>query len=270
MYSVNTNISSLTAQKSLNGSNSSLNKAMERLSTGLRINNASDDAAGLAIAERLKGQVKGMSQANRNAQDGISLLQTAEGSLGVQSDILQRMRELSIQASNGTNSDTDKTSIQAEITQLTAELDHIAGNSSFNGIQLLDGSATTVKLHISEKASDTMDITLTKATSAELLGGALDVEGDAAGAITAIDEALDKVSTARSTLGAAQNRLGFVTDNLATAQINTEASLSRIQDSDMSAESSNLAKAEILSQATMAMLARSNTQQQNVLSLLRG
>ncbi|MCK2000654.1 flagellin [[Brevibacterium] frigoritolerans] len=267
---VNTNFSSLVARGNLSGVSNNMQKTMERLSSGLRINSASDDAAGLAISERMGAQVRGMEQAYRNAQDGASLIQTAEGSMGTISDILQRVRELAVQADNGTNSGTDKTSIQGEIDQLVGEIDHIAQSSSFNGISLLDGSNASVTLHISDKAADTITVSLTKVDSASLLGASLNVSTGAQAAITAVDSALDKLSTARGNLGATQNRLGFISDNLISAKNNTAASKSRIADADMASEMSNLTKNQVLQQTTMAMLARSNSQPQSVLSLLQG
>jgi flagellin len=269
MY-VNTNYSSLVSRGNLIGVNSDLSRTMQRLSSGLRINSAADDAAGLAISERMGAQVRGMEQAYRNAQDGISLIQTAEGAMGTISDILQRVRELAVQADNGTNSSSDLASIQGEIDQLVAEIDHIADSASFNGINLLDGSKTEVSLHISDKAGDKITVSLSAADSASLLGATLDVATDAQAAITAVDSALDKLSTARGTLGATQNRLGFISDNLISAKNNTSASKSRIADADMAAEMSNLTRAQVLQQTTMTMLARSNSQTQSVLSLLQG
>ncbi|MGF7534916.1 flagellin [Bacillus mexicanus] len=269
MY-VNTNISSTIARNNLTNVSSSLSKSMERLSSGLRINSASDDAAGLSISTRMQAQVTGMDQAYRNAQDGVSLIQTAEGAMGTISDVLQRARELAVQADNGTNSSTDLTSIQGEIDQLVKEIDHISQTSTFNGISLLDGSKTEVKLHISDKATDTISVSLTKVDSASLLGATLNVSTDAQGAISAIDTALDKLSSARGDLGATQNRLGFISDNLTSAKTNTEASKSRIADTDMSAEMSELTKNQVLQQATISMLAKANQQPQSVLSLLQG
>ncbi|MCK2000653.1 flagellin [[Brevibacterium] frigoritolerans] len=273
---VNTNYSSLVARGNLSGVSNNMQKTMERLSSGLRINSAADDAAGLAISERMGAQVRGMEQAYRNAQDGASLIQTAEGSMGTISDILQRVRELAVQADNGTNSDTDKTSIQGEITQLVSEIDHIAKSSSFNGISLLDGTNASINLHISDKATDTLSVTLND-VQANALGTTAKVDtiditaaGGAQTAIKVVDEALDQISGYRGELGATQNRLSFISDNLISAKNNTAASKSRIADADMASEMSNLTKNQVLQQTTMAMLARSNSQPQSVLSLLQG
>ncbi|MGF7534915.1 flagellin [Bacillus mexicanus] len=276
MY-VNTNISSTIARNNLSNVSDALNKSMERLSSGLRINSAADDAAGLSIATRMESQVTGMNQAYRNAQDGVSLIQTAEGSMGTVSDILQRVRELSVQADNGTNSSTDLTSIQGEIDQLVKEIDHIAKNSTFNGKSLL-ASTQTVTLHISDKATDTISVSLYDIQSASLGNAtdgyvsAIDVEstGGAQTAIKIVDAALNQISGYRGELGATQNRLGFISDNLTTAKTNTEAAQSRIQDTDMSAEMSELTKNQVLQQATISMLAKANQQPQSVLSLLQG
>jgi flagellin len=257
--------------------NGSLTQAMTRLSSGLRINSAADDAAGLAISQRMDAQSRGMTQATRNAQDGISLLQTAEGGMSTITDILQRMRELAVQADNGTNSASDKTSIKSEMDQLTQEIDHISNTSTFNGINLLN-AAQTVTLHISDKASDTLGVSLTDLRSSALgvFGGAtialntIDVTTNAQQAITVIDTALNQVSTNRGTLGATENRLSFITDNLATSIQNTNASESRIKDADMSAESSNLTRAQILSQTSMQMLQKANQQPQQITQLLQG
>jgi flagellin len=213
-----------------------------------------------------------MDQAYRNAQDGVSLVQTADSSMGTIADILQNIRSLSVQADNGTNSTSDLTSIQNNINDLTKEIDHISKNTSFNGINLLDGSATTVTLHISDKSSDTIGVALSKADSTTLLTAAIDVTtgGGAQTAITNIDKALDTISSARGTLGATQNRLGFISDNLMSTKNNTEAAKSRIQDADMSDEMSNLTREQVLNSTTMAMLARANSQPQSVLQLLQG
>ncbi|MEM4992359.1 flagellin [Priestia sp. SB1] len=268
MY-INTNTGSLIARNSMRINDNDLSKAMQRLSTGLRINNSSDDAAGLAISERMKAQSTGMTQAYRNAQDGISLIQTAEGALGTTSDILQRMRELSVQADNGTYSDTDKTSIKAEMDLLVNEIDHISQTTSFNGMSLLNAD-TSLDLHISDKFDDTISVSLLNADSTTLGVNALNVSTDAQGAISAIDDALNKVSSARADLGATQSRLNFISDNLQINIQNTEASKSRISDADMAEESSNLTKSQILSQSSLAMLGKANQAPQGVLQLLQG
>ena len=271
---INTNYSSLIARGNLLGVNNSLTKTMERLSSGLRINSAADDAAGLAISERMGAQIRGFDQAYRNAQDGMSLIQVAEGAMGTISDILQRMRELAVQADNGTYSSSDKNSIKAEMDQLVQEVNHIAQSTAYNGIKLLDGSTTSITLHISDKFDDTLSVSLND-VQASALGTTnkldqINVTTDAQEAIQVIDEALDQISQYRGTLGATQNRLAFISDNLISMKNNTAASRSRIADADMAAEMSNLTKSQILQQTTMAMLARANSQPQSILSLLQG
>jgi flagellin len=270
MY-VNTNYNSLVSRSNLFNTNNDLSKSMERLSSGLRINGASDDAAGLAIATRMTSQVRGMEQAFRNAQDGVSLIQTTEGALGTTTDMLQRMRELAVQADNGTYSASDKQSMEDEAASLTAEIDHIATTTTFNGINVL-AAASTVDLHISEKSSDTITVNLVDATSANLLGGPVDFSTTASTqtAIDDIDTAITTLNTARGNLGATQNRLDFVSDSLQSNINNTSASRSRIQDADMAKEMSDLTKSQILSQTTMAMLARANSQPQGIMQLLQG
>jgi flagellin len=249
--------------------NSVLEQTMERLSSGKRINAAKDDAAGLAIVTRMNSQIRGMQTATRNAQDGQSLLQTAESALGSISDILSRMRELAVQADNGTYSTTDKTSLQAEVADLIAEIDHIAQNTTFNGISLLNGTSTLVSLHISDKATDVIGVSLQNGTSGSLAVGTVNVSTGAQAAITAIDTALNTVSTSRANLGAKQNRLNFIIDNLQIAKQNTEASKSRIEDADMAQEASELTKRQILAQSSMSMLQQANQSKQSVLSLLQ-
>jgi flagellin len=271
MY-VNTNYSSEVARGNLTKVGNDMQKTMQRLSSGLRINSAADDAAGLAIASRMTAQSNGMDQAYRNAQDGVSLVQTADSSLGTIGDILQNIRTLAVQADNGTNSTSDLTSIQNEINGLTGEIDHISSSTSFNGINLLDGSNATVTLHISDKSNDTIGVALSKSDSATLLTAAIDVTaaGGAQTAITNIDKALNSVSTQRGSLGATQNRLGYISDNLVSTKNNTDAAKSRVQDADMSAEMSNLTREQILQSTTMNMLSRANSQPQSVLQLLQG
>lgn len=268
MY-VNTNYNSLVSRTNLQSANSDLSKSMERLSSGLRINGAADDAAGLAISTRMTSQVKGMEQAFRNAQDGVSLIQTTEGAMGTVTDMLQRMRELAVQADNGTYSATDKASMQSEVDALVAEVDHIANNTTFNGINTLN-AAGTINLHISEKATDTIAVNTIDAQAATLGVAGLDLGADAQGAITAIDGAIQTISSARGDLGATQNRLGFISDSLQSNINNTSASRSRIADADMAKEMSDLTKSNILSQTTMNMLSRANSQPQGILSLLNG
>jgi len=266
---INTNVSSLVTRNNLRKTNDALQATMQKLSSGKRINSASDDAAGLAIATRMSSQITGMNTATRNANDGMSLVQTAESAMGSVSDILQRMRELAVQADNGTYSASDKTNLKAEFDQLTSEIDHIASNTSFNGVKLLDGSTAAVTLHISDAATDTMTVGLQSMTSTALTITGLDISTNAQAALTAIDGALDSVSTGRATLGSYQNRLGFTVDNLSTASTNLTSARSRIEDADMAAESSEMTRNKILSQSSIAMLAQANQNPQQVLQLLQ-
>ena len=265
---INTNVSSLIARNAMRENNADYAKAMERLSSGLRINGASDDAAGLAISERLQTQIRGMEQAYANTQDGISLIQTAEGSLGVIADILQRMRELAIQADNGTYSDADRASLQHEVALLLEEVNHIANTSSFNSINLLNNDID-VTLHVSDQATDTITFQLLDVRTDALGISGIDIAADAQGAIELIDASLDLVSETRATLGSTQNRLEFIGDNLTTTTANTESSNSVIQDADMAAETSNLSRAELLTNTAMAMLSKANQQPQQIQQLLQ-
>jgi len=265
---INTNVSSLKTRFNLGKTQQDLSSAMERLSSGKRINSAKDDAAGLAISTRMTSQVRGMDVAMRNAGDGISMLQTAEGALGSVSDILQRMRELAVQADNGTNSTSDKTALKGEFDQLASEIEHIAQSTSFNGVKLLNGTTATVTLHISDAATDTMTIGLDSIASASLFSGTMDISTDAQGAIGIIDTALDTVSSQRADLGSSMNRLGFAIDNLSVTRNNLTAARSRIEDADMAEEMSRLTRDRILSQSATSMLAQANQQPQLVLNLL--
>lgn len=292
---INTNVSSLVTRNYLRQNNDDLQATMEKLSSGMRINKASDDAAGLAIATRMSTQISGMNVATRNAEDGISLIQTAESALGSISDILQRMRELAVQADNGTYSADDKKSLKAEMDELVKEIEHIADTTKFNGISLLDGSSTSVTLHISDLATDTITVGLTNAQTASLgetslklsalditsgtstlngtagAGGAtLTAANGAQDAILAIDAALNSISSDRAEFGAMQNRLGFTVDNLAVANQNTTAAKSRIEDADMAAETSEMSRAKIINQSAIAMLTQANQTPQSILSLLQG
>jgi flagellin len=267
---VNTNYNSLVSRSNLNSVSNNLQKTMERLSSGLRINNAADDAAGLAISTRMNSQVSGMEQAFRNAQDGVSLIQTTEGAMGTITDMLQRMRELSVQSDNGTYSTTDKASMQVEVDALVKEIDHIATKTTFNGISILNGDTASVNLHISEKFDDTLTVNLIDVQTASLGVNSINLSTGSQDAIEAIDSAIGIISSARGELGATQNRLGYISDNIQNNINNISASRSRIQDSDMAKEASDLSKSQILQQTTMSMLARANSQPQAVLQLLQG
>ncbi len=275
MSVINTNIGAIKAANASNSANKMLGSAMERLSTGKRINGAKDDAAGLAIASSMTAQIRGMGQGIRNANDGISLAQTADGALSEVTNMLQRVRELSVQSASGTYQDaTDRTYMQNEVDQLTAQIDQVITNTKFNGVTLFDGSTAAITVQSGANASDTVDLNMTDLTSLAASGGAAgsyDVStATAANAVlTTLDSELDSISSARAGLGAGQNRLESVVNNLTSNVTNLSDARSRIEDADYSAETTAMAKAQILSQASTAMIAQANQSQQNVLSLLR-
>jgi flagellin len=269
---INHNIAALNTHRQLAFNNTNTQKSLEKLSSGLRINRAGDDAAGLAISEKMRGQIRGLEQASRNAQDGISLIQTAEGALNETHSILQRMRELAVQSSNDTNDDTiDRAAIQAEVDSLIAEVDRIAGDTEFNGKKLLNGSIASFEFHVGANAGQAITLTVGTMDAATLGLTALDVNDQVAAdaAITTIQNAIDDVSTERSNYGAVQNRLEHTINNLNTASENLTASESRIRDVDMAKEMMQFTKNNILSQAAQSMLAQANQQPQGVLQLLR-
>lgn len=270
MTVINTNVSALRAQNSSRVASDMLGTAMERLSSGKRINSAKDDAAGLAIATRMDAKVRGLNQAVRNANDGISLAQTAEGAMGEISNILVRMRELSVQAANGTTATSDRAAIQTEVTALLGQIDDIAGRTDFNGTNLFN-AAGTFNIQTGVDTGQTVSITFASMNAAGLGVGGVDMS-TTAGASTSmalISTAIDTVATQRANLGAAQNRLEATVNNLTSTATNLAESKSRIQDADFSVESTKLAAAQILSQASTAMLAQANQSQQGVLNLLR-
>ena len=262
---INKNIEAFNAHRQLAMTSERASKSMERLSSGYRINRAADDAAGLAISEKLRGQIRGLSQAQRNAQDGVSLVQTAEGSLNEVHSMLQRVRELAVQYQNGTLSTSDKAAITAEATQLASEIERIGSSADFNGIKLLDGSGGTISFQVGANDGDVIAVS-TATLSSEI--GTIDLTD--ANAISAIDAAIQNVSTMRATFGAVQNRLEHTMNNLATYQENLTASESRIRDVDMASEMTEYTKLNILQQAGTSMLAQANQAPQAVLSLLRG
>ena len=268
---VNSNISALNTQRNLNRSQGDLATSLQRLSSGLRINSAKDDAAGLAISDRMTAQIRGLNQAVRNANDGISVAQVAEGALGEVTNALQRIRELAVQSANDTNSADDRTSLQAEVTQLVAEIDRIAGQTKFNGKALLDGTFTAAVFQIGAYAGESISVSIAD-SDATALGVATVTVATQAGAdatITSIDAALVLVDGQRGDLGAVQNRFeSIIASGQVTAE-NVSAARSRILDADFAAETANLSRAQILQQAGTAMLAQANQQAQNVLSLLR-
>ena len=275
MTVINTNISAIRAANASNAAAKMLGTAMERLSTGKRLNSAKDDAAGMAIATSMTAQVKGMSQAIRNSNDGIALAQTAEGSLSEVTNMLQRVRELAVQSSSGTYQDaTDRTYMQAEVDQLTAQIGQVITNSKFNGVAMFDGTTASVTVQTGANAADTVALTMANLTTLAASGGAagsynISTAATASTALASLDTELDTISSARASLGAGQNRLESVVNNLTNTVTNLSDARSRIEDADYSAETTAMAKAQILSQASTAMIAQANQSQQNVLSLLR-
>ena len=270
---VNTNLASIQAQRSLSRVTDQLGTSFRRLSTGLRIASAADDAAGLAISERLRAQVRSMDQARRNANDGISMVQTAEGALNESGDLLIRLRELAVQASNGTVSAADRDTLQQEFADLVDEVDRIAQSTEFNDIKLLDGSQASVSFHVgigTTAGIDTLDVALDSARAADLGIDALDVgsSGDPTAAIDAIDSAIDSVSGLRGRLGAMQNRLGSTINNLAVQTENLSAAESRIRDVDVAYETAQLTKLQIMQQAAISVLGQTNALPQAALRLL--
>jgi flagellin len=277
---INTNISSLNAQRNLNSSQASLAVSMQRLSSGLRINSAKDDAAGLAIAERMNAQVRGMNVAVRNANDGISLAQTAEGALSKVGDALQRMRELAVQARNATNSSSDKDSLNKEFAELQSEINRVLGGTSFNGKKVLgsDATAMTFQIGANTTADDTITMTtedmtantdITAVTVSTAVIDASATSGDIATVIDNIDTAIDTINDQRATFGATQSRFDAIIANLQQAVEAQSAARSRIMDTDFAAETANMSRAQILQQAGTAMVAQANQLPQGVLSLLR-
>ena len=277
---VNTNINSLFAQRKLGKSQDAVGKSIQRLTTGMRINSAADDAAGMAISTKFEAQIRGLSQAQRNANDGISMLQTAEGAMEQMTDILIRMRELAVQSSNGTFSNTERDFLNTELNELKSELDRISDNTEFNGRKLLNGSASagiTFQVGINNTAADKITVSITDIGSDKLGAGGSFISGASVStaaksqtALTTIDGAINKLATVRSTLGASQNRLNVTIDNLGSTIENMSASNSRIRDVDVAKESAYLAKNQILVQAGVSVLAQANQTPQVALSLLGG
>lgn len=267
-----TNVGSMNAQRQLQRATESLNRNFEHLSTGKRIARAADDAAGLGISARLTAQVRSVDQAVRNASDGISLVQTAEGGLGEIESSLVRMRELAVQASNGTLSTTDRANLQTEFAQIKNNVDQIASSTSFNGTSLLNSSSTlTLQVGAGTTAGvDTLGVTLTSATASSLSIGTLDIgsSGDPSAAIVAIDTAINTVTTARGQFGAVQNRLNATISNLQVRSESLSAANSRILDVDVAAETALLTKNSILQQSALSILGQANVQPQAALRLL--
>ncbi|RAW09982.1 flagellin [Paenibacillus taichungensis] len=296
---INHNIAAMNTHRQLGSNTTNTNKAIEKLSSGLRINRAGDDAAGLAISEKMRGQIRGLDMATKNGQDSISLIQTAEGALNETHSILQRMRELAVQSSNDTNTNKDREALQNEVDELAKEITRISNTTEFNTKKLLDGSASTgsgvtsaanLTFHIGANADQNISLTIkamdaktlavsgAATTNAAASAGAAAVANDGIGistqasanaAITTINTAIETVSAERAKLGAYQNRLEHTINNLGTTSENLSAAESRIRDVDMAKEMMNQTKNNILAQASQAMLAQANQQPQAVLQLLR-
>jgi len=292
MAVVNTNVNASIAQNALVRNERSMNTAMERLSTGQRINSASDDAAGLAIASRMTSQIKGLDVAVRNANDGISMISTADGALVEVTNMLQRMRELALQASNGTTTSADRDYLNSEYVNLLTEIERIAQNTQWNGSDILDGTANgtsgTVAFQVGANGGQTVSVNFGNATNAAVTATGSGMLQDVASAaptitagttasaltkgtsaVTAIDTAITNVNSQRATFGAAMNQLTYAVDNLSNVKVNSEAARSRILDTDYAQETSELARTQIIQQAGTAMLAQANQLPQTVLSLLQ-
>lgn len=269
MTVIGTNTAAMRAGNASNAASKLLGSAMERLSTGKRINSAKDDAAGLAIASTMTASIRGMNQAIRNANDGISLAQTAEGALDEVANMLQRIRELAVQSASGTYSDADRTNMQTEVAELGAQIDSIIADTKFNGVTLFGAADVTLDIQTGSTSADKVTLTITGLNVAAASGSDISTAGGADTAMGNVDTALTAVATTRASLGAGQSRLESVVNNLTANVTNLSDARSRIQDADFSAETAALAKAQILSQASTAMLAQANQSQQTVLSLLR-
>lgn len=278
MSVINTNVSALYSQNAMKVNSRSMSTVMEQLSTGNRINSAKDDAAGLAIGQNMTSQIRGLNQAVRNANDGINLMQTAEGALIEQSNMLQRMRELATQSTNGTYGSTQRGYLNTEFAALSAQIDKISTQTSWNGQSLLDGTAKAglgasgvFTFQVGQKASETISVTITAmgSTGLAISGLAISTASGASASIATIATAIDKINTQRATIGAGVNRLTYAADNLTNISSNVTASRSTIMDTDYATASTQLAKTQIIQQAATAMLAQANQQPQSVLALLK-
>lgn len=286
MAVVNTNVNASVAQNALVRNERSMNTAMERLSTGQRINSASDDAAGLAISSRMTSQIRGLETAVRNANDGISMIQTADGALIEVGNMLQRMRELALQASNGTTTSADRDYLNTEYQNLIGEIERIATNTQWNGGAVLNGTASSVAFQVGANGGQTVSVNFGNFIASGTIFSAMKVANSgnghslsstttaaalttASGAITVIDSAITSVNSQRATFGAAMNQLSYAVDNLSNVKVNSEAARSRIADTDYANATSELARTQIIQQAGTAMLAQANQLPQTVLALLR-
>jgi flagellin len=270
---INTNIASLNAQRNLNMSQTALSTAMQRLSSGLRVNSAKDDAAGMAIAERMNTQVRGMNVAIRNANDGISLAQVAEGGIGKVADMLQRMRELAVQSANATNTTADRSNLDAEFQQLAAEVTRTIANTRFNGLAVIGADAATQAFQVGANAGEQVNVVTTNLSAATTItnvtSGSITSTSAASAAMANIDAALTTVNNERALYGAAQNRFEAIIATLQVSVENQAAARGRIMDADFATETAALSRAQILQQAGTAMVAQANQMPQQVLSLLQ-
>jgi flagellin len=271
--SMNTNPTSLNAQRNLGSAQNKLSANLSRLSSGLRINQAADDAAGLGISEKMRAQVRGLAQASRNANDGVSMIQVAEGAMNEQAGILTRLRELAVQSANGTLGTTERGYITTEATEALAELDRISAVTDFNGVKMLGANAGTQTMQVGtgSSANDRIDITFTQTDAATLFGGAAVDLSSAATSRTALDDidtAITTLSTSRASIGASQNRLVTTMNNLSVARENVSAAESRIRDVDVAEETAAMTRNQILSQAGVSVLAQANQLPQAALKLL--
>lgn len=261
---VNTNLAAMDANRNLNSTTNSLSQAMQRLSSGLRINSAADDVAGYAISQRLQGQVNGLNQATQNSQDAVSLAQTAQGSLNDVSQMLQRIRELAVQYANGTTSTTDKEAIVSEVTQLNSEIERVGETTQFNGVNLLN-EAATISFQVGANDGEVIGVKTIKLS--ESLKGLVELKGTEP--ITKIDEAIDKVSSVAGEFGAVQDRIQYTEANLEVYSQNLSSAVSGIVDVNMAAEMTNFTKLQVLQQAGVSILSQANASPQAVLKLLQ-
>lgn len=266
---INTNISSMMAANNLSRTQQSMQTSMQRLTSGLRVNSAADDAAGMAIGQSMQSQVTGMQVAVRNANDGISLVQTADGALSTIGSMFQRMRDLATQAANGTYSTSDYAQMNTEYQDLSTEANRIATSTKFNNINILSSGAGAFTFQVGANTGDTTSVTTNDATQYLATPGALTSQATANTAITALDTALKNLNTDRATYGGFQNQLQFTVNNLNTSVQNTQAAYSRIMDTDYTSESANMARTQVLQQAGVAMLSQANQSANLVLNLLK-
>jgi len=270
---INTNVNAMFAQGAMKVNGRNLSQAMQQLSTGSRINSASDDAAGLAIGQTMTAQIRGLTQAVRNANDGISMLQTAEGSMNEQSNILQRMRELAVQSSTATYSSAQRGYLQTEFSALSSQLDNIASQTTWNGMQILDGTGGTsgsFDIQVGAVSGQTITVTIASVTTSGLgVSGDISTASGASTAITTINDALDTLNSARATIGAGVNQLTYAADNLTNVITNYSNSRSQVMDTDYATATTQLARGQIIQQAATAMLAQANQAPQSVLALLK-